>query len=226
MAHSVRRHLRLSVEEYDEQIRRFIPGYEEMLGVAADAVAAIAPTLVVDLGAGTGSLSEAVLRRVERTTVQLLDVDPEMLEQARHRLGRWGQRAEFLLRSYDGPLPSCDACAASLSLHHIPTIEAKASLYSRVFAAVRPGGVFVNADANMPTSRSERECIYRYWADHMVACGIPEARAWQHFDEWADEDTYLPLETELTALARAGFEAECVWNDGPQGVVLARRPHA
>ena len=31
MAHSVESHLRLDIAQYDELIRRFIPGYDEML---------------------------------------------------------------------------------------------------------------------------------------------------------------------------------------------------
>ena len=219
MAHSVRKHLRIKIDEYDEQIRRFIPAYETML-----AVASVEPNLVIDLGAGTGGLSELLLGRSRIGTVELVDVDPEMIGKARRRLERFGDRVRFTLRSYDEPFPSCDAFAAALSLHHIPTIEAKALLYVRAFAALRPGGVFVNADTNMPTDRTERDRLFRYWADHMMAGGIPEDRAWKYFDEWAEEDTYLPLEAELEGLARVGFEAECVWHAGPESVVVARKP--
>lgn len=224
MSHSVRSHLHLEINTYDETIRRFIPGYETMLAVAGDAVAAADPGLVMDLGAGTGGLSEVMLERRGVGTVELVDVDAEMLGQARHRLARFGDRARFRLRSYDEPFPPCDAFAASLSLHHLPTLAAKSALWARVFGALPPGGVLVNADANMPIDRVERERLYRYWADHLVASGIAEERAWQHFEEWADEDTYLPLAAELAELARIGFEAQCVWREGPIGVVVAKKP--
>ena len=61
MSHTVRRHLRVGADAYDEMIRRFIPGYEAMLEVAARTVANNEPGHVLDLGAGTGALSEAVL---------------------------------------------------------------------------------------------------------------------------------------------------------------------
>ena len=223
MTHSVRRHLRLDIDDYDATIRRFIPGYERMLAVAADAVAQLRPGHVVDLGAGTGGLSEVLLERDEVGTVELLDVDPEMLGRARSRLERFGDRARFTLRSYDEPFEPCDAFAASLSLHHLPTLDGKATLFQRAFEALRPGGVLVNADVNMPDDEEERGTLYRYWADHQVRAGIAEERAWAHFEEWAEEDTYLPLEAELEALRDVGFRAERVWNDGPVGVVVARK---
>ncbi len=224
MAHSVRRHLRLEVEAYDESIRRFIPGYETMLERAADAVAAVVPDLVVDLGAGTGGLSAALLGRDAVGSVRLVDVDPEMLEQARTRLSRFGARASFARGTFSDPLPPCDAVAASLALHHLPTLEDKRAVFERVFAALRPGGVLVNADAHMPEDTGAREPLYRLWVDHMGRHGIPEARAWEHFREWAEEDTYLPLEDELGALAQVGFDARCVWRLGPIAVVVATRP--
>ena len=35
MSHSVRRHLRLELDDYDRSIRCFLPAYEEMLSLAA-----------------------------------------------------------------------------------------------------------------------------------------------------------------------------------------------
>lgn len=223
LTHSVRRHLGVEVDDYDATIRRFIPGYERMLAVAADAVAQVGPGHVVDLGAGTGGLSESLLTRDEVGTVELLDVDSEMLTRARSRLERYGDRARFTLRSYDEPFEPCDAFAASLSLHHLPTLHRKTTLFRRAFEALRPGGVLVNADVNMPDDDEERRALYRYWADHQVRSGIPEERAWAHFEEWAEEDTYLPLNAELEALRDVGFQARPVWNDGPAGVVVARK---
>ncbi|MDE0897663.1 MAG: class I SAM-dependent methyltransferase [Longimicrobiales bacterium] len=224
MSHSVRHHLRLEIDEYDATIRRFIPGYETMLKVAAEAVASVKPDLVVDLGSGTGGLSEVMLGQESVDIVELLDVDPEMMAQARNRLARFSDRVRFTLRSFDDPFSPCDAFAASLSLHHIPTLAAKTLLFQRAFAALRPGGVLVNADATMPRDAAEQELLYRGWADHMVSEGILEERAWEHFSEWAGEDTYLPLADELTALRSSGFLAERVWYAGPIGVVVARKP--
>ncbi len=223
MAHNVRKHLHLGNDAYDEAIRRLVPGYEVMLATAADAVAAVEPALVLDLGAGTGALSEALLDRHGIGAVELLDVDPEMMAQARVRLNRFGDRARFTLRSYYEPLASSDVVTASLSLHHIPTIEAKTALFARVFDALRQGGILVNADANMPDDRTEYDRLYRYWADHLVANGISGDRARQYFEEWSDEDTYLPMETELAALESVGFKAECVWENGPMGVLVANK---
>jgi tRNA (cmo5U34)-methyltransferase len=221
-SHSVRRHLRVEVDAYDETIRRFIPGYETMLATVARAVAAGGPGLVLDLGAGTGALSEAILQHDAVGAIELVDVDREMLDQARARLARFGSRARFREQSFLDPLPACDAVTASLALHHIPEMDAKGALYRRIHASLRPGGVFVNADAVMPADARGREAGYAVWAAHMVSRGIPEERAWQHFAEWAEEDTYQPIEQELAAMAAAGFETGIALHEGPLAVLVGQ----
>ncbi|NJD18393.1 MAG: class I SAM-dependent methyltransferase [Gemmatimonadetes bacterium] len=223
MTHSVRRHLRVDIAEYDASIRQFIPGYEMMLREAAAAVASVRPALVLDLGAGTGALSEALLERPEVGVVELVDVDGEMLGQARERLAAFGGRARFTLRSFHDALPACDAVAASLALHHVRTLEEKAALFARVYDALRPGGTFVNADVTMPAQEPARGESWRAWAQHLVASGIAEPRAWEHFAAWADEDTYFPVEDELDALLGAGFDARCAWRDRVSTVVVGRK---
>ncbi|MCY4635352.1 MAG: class I SAM-dependent methyltransferase [Acidobacteria bacterium] len=219
----MRRHLRVAIDAYDATIRRFIPGYEAMLGVAARELAAVASGLVIDLGGGTGALAEAILESGAGGTIELIDVDREMLAQARTRLGRFGERVRFTEGSFLGALPRCNGAAASLALHHVPTLDAKRALYRCIHDALEPGGVFVNADATMPSDPAASEATWSAWADHMVSRGISRETAFQHFEEWAEEDTYFPLEEELAAVAAAGFAAECVWREVGMTVVVGRK---
>ena len=224
MSHSVRRHLHLEIDKYDEIIRQFIPRYDRMLEEAARAVALSRPERVLDLGAGTGALSEAILEKCGECVVELIDVDDEMLARARIRLRRFGGRVRLRRRSFYDDLPHCDAVAASLALHHVLDLDAKTQLYRRIHDALTPGGVFVNADATMPEDAGRKTADYAAWAAHMVSRGIPEERAYRHFDEWSDEDTYFPRNKELEAMIRAGFEAECVWSLTPISVLAGRKP--
>ena len=108
-------------------------------------------------------------------------------------------------------------------MHHVPDLDAKARLHGRIHDALTPGGVFVNGDATMPEDARRKAAHYAAWAAHMVSRGIPEERAYRHFDEWSDEDTYFPLERELEAMSRAGFEARCVWSRTPISVLVGRK---
>ena len=225
MGHSVRSHLGIEIRSYDKTIRRFIPGYEAMLDVAARELVCGRPSLVLDLGAGTGALSEAVLSADEAVVIELIDIDAEMLVQARARLSGFTGRVRFREASFLEPLPLCQGISASLALHHIPTMDLKRAVYRRAYEALEPGGAFVNADATVPAEPVARESAYRSWVEHMMAQQIGETEAYEHLERWADEDTYFPLEEELTAVEAAGFAASCPWQDGPMAVVVGRKPH-
>ncbi len=100
MGHSVRSHLRIEINTYDEAIRTFLPEYDEMLALAARIVAETDPEHVLDLGAGTGALSQAILTCCKRCQITLIDVDPEMLNQAQERLAPYRSRTRFLNQSF------------------------------------------------------------------------------------------------------------------------------
>jgi ubiquinone/menaquinone biosynthesis C-methylase UbiE len=104
--HSVKRHLDVDADGYAVQIRRLIPHYDEMIATGVELLAALAPPdgHVLDLGGGTGALSSAVLDALPRVRVTVLDVDAEMLAEARRRLARFADRVSFQQGSF------LDAC--------------------------------------------------------------------------------------------------------------------
>jgi len=226
MAHSVKRHLDVSADVYDVEIRRFIPDYDDMLATGVQLLGALAPAAadVLDLGGGTGALSAAVLAALPDACVTVLDVDRAMLREARRRLARFGDRVEFREASFLDPLPAADAVMASLALHHVHDLGVKTDLYRAIHAALAPGGVFLNLDAAMTEGPRLNALVFQRWAARMAEHGITEAEARGHFAAWADEDRYFPLDEELAALRRAGFaEVECFWRSGASAICCALR---
>ncbi len=219
--HRVASHLGVASAEYDVQIRRWIPHYDEMLATVVALVDALpaAEPLVVDLGAGTGALTAAILDGVPRARAILVDIDPAMLDAARARLAPRAERCEFRRTSFADALPACDAVVASLALHHVTELADKRALYTAIHAALRPRGALLIADATVPNEGDEHDASYRAWAAHMAAHGISADEAAQLFARWASEDTYQPLARELVLLAEAGFtHADAFWKRGPMTV--------
>lgn len=227
MAHSVSGHLHLRIAEYDALIGRLVPAYPTMRPVQLDLLALGLPPAggrVLDLGGGTGALAAAVADRFPSVTVEIWDTDPAMLGAARERCARFGGRVRLVERSFADPLPACDAVAACIALHHVKDLEVKAGIYRNIFAALRPGGMFVNADTAVPAGAVLRDHAFRGWAEAMKAHGISPAQAREHFASWAHEDYYPPLLTELRLLEAAGFaEPECFWRDAAAVVFGARK---
>ncbi len=224
--HSVKRHLDIDAHGYDVQIRRFIPYYDDMLATGVELLAALAPASghVLDLGGGTGALSAAVLERLPGVRVTVLDVDRDMLAEARRRLSGHGERVAFKEGSFLDPLPSADAVVASLALHHVHDLQAKTELYRVIHGALTRGGVLLNLDAAVSEDPQLNALVFARWAQRMSEHGITDSQAHGHFAAWADEDRYFPLEVELGALREAGFdEVECFWRRGASAITCALR---
>ena len=216
--HSVHGHLGVAAQEYDKAIRQFVPHYEEMIATAIGLLGRLAPARarILDLGGGTGALSAAVLAGLPEAKAILLDIDAKMLTQARERLRAASARVTFVEASFHDPLPECDAVVASLSLHHVPTMDLKTGLYANIRERLPRGGVFLNLDATVSADPKLKQLAYDDWVASMGRQGIAGPEARQHLAAWAEEDTYMPLERELAALREAGFaDPECFWKRGP-----------
>ena len=213
-------HLGITIGEYDAAIRRFIPGYEEMLAVGAAAIPARTRT-IVDLGIGTGAFASRCLVRAPRSQVIGIDADPSMAAIARHRLGsarRITVRAESFLRA---PLPACDAVIASLALHHVRTRTAKRALYRRIHAALRPGGRIVIVDCQPAADRDPRRAQFDDWTAHLCK-SFSARKSAALLAAWAIEDVYVPLPAEIALLEEAGFRVDVLWRRGAFAVLLGR----
>jgi trans-aconitate methyltransferase len=221
---SVSRHLQIDLDEYDARIRTFVPEYEVLLDAAAaalDALTARRPH-VVELGIGSGALAARCLARRPGARLTGIDSDAGILEQAARRLRPYGGRVTLLSGDFSTmPLPPCDAMVASLSLHHLHTRAAKTRVYRRAVAALRTGGLLVNADAALADDPRLRRRLQDAWRAHLrqhYSAGETAA----YFRAWSREDVYFTLNEELAMMRAVGATAEVIWRVGGFAVLAAR----
>ena len=222
MAHSVEGHLNVKIAEYDRRIRTLVYAYDEMRVEHLKLLERCLPReggLVLDLGGGTGALAAALAGRFPTIRVQIWDTDPAMLAFARERCAPFGNRVELIEKSFASTLPACDAVVACIALHHVKDMGVKGQIYRNVFNALRPGGIFANADTLMDSRPGPRAHYFDVWSRFQQSHGFTDMEARQHFATWAAEDCYTPLSVEMKLLAEAGFaEPDCFWRHEHQGV--------
>ena len=215
--HRVAGHLGVAADDYDRTIRTFIPSYERMVATVVHWLDGHVPAggLVVDLGAGTGALGAAVLEALPNVHVELVDIDPNMLEVAATRCAAYAGRFRVRHARFEDGLPRCHAVVASLALHHVATHAEKRELYQAICDALEPGGPVVVADALIYPDGPERRRMIDDLFAHMAGNGISASEAERHLGQWAEEDFYVPLPDELGLIADAGFpRPEVFWRDG------------
>jgi trans-aconitate methyltransferase len=211
-------HLGIDLAEYDARIRTFIPHYEEMLYVAASVIDPGSRT-IVDLGIGTGALSEQCLRSAPGAKLIGIDADAEMLKAAAQRLP---PSATFICGSFmREQVPRCDALVASFALHHVRTTSAKAKLYSRLAAGIQPAGQIVNVDCQPANDKKIARKQFAAWRAHlMIAYTASEAD--NYLAAWSREDVYVTLDAEITLMRKAGLTVEVLWRRNAFAVLTGK----
>lgn len=118
--------------------------------VVVEAVAEISPSVVVDVGCGTGALSIPIAARVPKARVIGVDGDPEVLAIARAKPGadavEWTEGLAGSLPVTNG---DADVVMTSLVLHHLP-LETKRDMLAEAHRVLRPGGRLIVADWAAP----------------------------------------------------------------------------
>jgi tRNA (cmo5U34)-methyltransferase len=205
--HSAQAHLGMAATDYDRIIRTLIPGYEQILSTIIWWLSQIVPRdgKIIELGGGTGALAEAVLSTLPQVQIETWDVDANMLAVAQDSLSKFAGRVSLRNKSFTEKLPECHAVIATLSLHHIPTLDAKRSVYANIFEALLPHGIFLNGDCTLDPAEPTHSVMLRYWLDFMAKNGITDSEGRNHFTEWAKEDTYQHLFEVLSIIAFAVF---------------------
>ena len=211
--------------EYDAPRRRLIPVFDAFYGAAVDALSLTDGPVrrVLDLGAGTGLLGAAVLKACPGAELDLLDGSAEMLQQARARLG--ADAGSVHVQDMRDALPEgpYDAVVSALAIHHLEHAEQR-QLFGEVFARLRPGGAFINAEQVAGPSPRRDADYDRLWDRHARAVGATReetdgARRRFEVDHCADTETLLEW------LRAAGFvDVDCVFRWWRFGVFAAWRP--
>jgi trans-aconitate 2-methyltransferase len=98
---------------------------------------------VLDAGCGSGRVMELLAERLPRGRVVALDASASMIEAARERLGRFGDRIDYVVADLGRTLPlsePVDAILSTATFHWVPDHNA---LFSNLAAVLRPGGWLV-----------------------------------------------------------------------------------
>jgi trans-aconitate 2-methyltransferase len=98
---------------------------------------------VLDAGCGSGRVTELLIERLPRGRVIALDGSSSMVDAARDRLTRFGERIEYVVADLGAPLPiegSVDAVLSTATFHWVADHDA---LFANLAAVTRPGGLLI-----------------------------------------------------------------------------------
>ena len=167
----------------------------------------------LDLGAGTGAASRAILAEYPRANALLGEFSPQMTAEGTRAMAAFEGRyryVEFDMLSPDWSLlgsQTLDAAVSALSIHHLPD-ERKRAMFGEVYAHLRPGGWYLNYDP----IRAPEDRIEAIWerVNDRYDPEAPYKRTHRTELEQARYENHvrymIPLQPQLEWLRSAGFK--------------------
>ncbi|MDA8062091.1 MAG: class I SAM-dependent methyltransferase [Actinomycetota bacterium] len=186
----------------------------------------------VDLGAGTGAASRAVLDSYPQSSGILADYSPQMREEGRRALAGYAGRYRYVeLDLGTGRWPDeldggLQAVISSLCVHHLPDLR-KAALFGEILGRLAPGGWFLDYDPVAAEDPTVAEAWQRVQdrRDPQAASGRSQ-RSPEEQARWENHVRHIsPLGPQLQFLRDAGFEAvDTYWKELDHVIFGGRRP--
>ena len=150
---------------------------------------------VLDAGCGTGRVTELLAERVPHGRVIALDASSSMVDEARRRLVRFGDRVDYVVADLGKPfeLPGgglADAILSTATFHWVADHDA---LFRNLAAVLRPGGRLVaqcGGSGNIASIRAILASIGDGWtgeahyetpeatAERLTAAGFTDIETW------------------------------------------------
>jgi tRNA (cmo5U34)-methyltransferase len=204
-------------DEYDVQVKRTIPYYEDFINETIELLLSLdrPPELWLDTGCGTGKMVETALSRFPATRFLMADPSDKMLEQARKKLQGEG-RVRFL-----DPVCSQDlGCVVTerpdvvtaIQCHHYLSKEERNRAVRGCFEVLIEGGTYVIFENIRPFTDSGVEIGKRYWGRFQRRNGKSQEEVDHHLARFDHEYFPITVEQHLDLLRNVGFSTvELFW---------------
>ncbi|MGZ7136433.1 MAG: class I SAM-dependent methyltransferase, partial [Methanobacterium sp.] len=135
-----------NAEHYDRIRKLIIPCFDDLYNITKDlAYSKKQSPNILDLGAGTGLLTQYLFERYPYSKFTLIDLSEEMLKLAKKRF-KGNNHFKYVLEDYLNYdyNDSYDIIVSSLSIHHLKD-EDKKKMYKRIYKILNNDGIFLNA---------------------------------------------------------------------------------
>jgi putative AdoMet-dependent methyltransferase len=201
---------------YDNDVRNeadpIRTGYRDVLRWVVQQAQITPTSRVLELGSGTGNLSELIASCGELVSV---DVSENMEAIAKRRMRHLANRRFIkadILEGFTQELGKFDAVISTYAVHHL-TDQEKPRLFALIFDHLLPSGAAVFGDLMVQNDSEKEEKIHQYLVkgDRATAQAISEEFFWS-------------LDTAIADLKRLGFKIRAErFSDLSYGVI-ARKP--
>jgi tRNA (cmo5U34)-methyltransferase len=195
-----------NAELYDRQRRWVIPCLDDLYTIITDLARSEVPgPKILDMGAGTGLLTQYLYKKYKRAEFTLIDLSDEMLNIAKQRF-KGKSNFKYINNNYvkHDFQDKFDIIASSLSIHHLKDQD-KEFLYGKIYKNLNDGGIFLNADQVLASSPSNELEYQRNWQEKIEDGPLPKSEKISILERMK-LDKPAKLEYNLKWLEKSGFK--------------------
>jgi tRNA (cmo5U34)-methyltransferase len=159
--------------DYDKYRKKAIPNMDIYYGTAIKLTENYDNPKILDLGAGTGLLTELLHVQHPNSNITLFDLSSKMLDKAKEKFKNYNFRyIEDNYLTYDFT-ERYDIIVSSLSIHHL-TDDEKKVLYEKIYEILESGGIFINADLSLGETPFTEQLYKNQDTDYLEKNQLPE----------------------------------------------------
>ncbi|MFX4262318.1 class I SAM-dependent methyltransferase [Pelotomaculum propionicicum] len=170
---------------------------------------------ILDLGAGTGNLSRAILEKIKSVHMTLMDYSQNMLDEVPKVLAEYRGRyrivnADFM--EHDFGQRNYAAVISSFAIHHCRGDSEYLNLYRKIYGCLVKPGIFVCCDIVAGDNQSLSERNEREWVSYLQDQNFSEQEINRLLSNYRIEDSPVSVRKHIEFLVQAGFDtADVIW---------------
>ena len=213
------------VAEYDRQIKRTLPFYEEMFQQAVDIVRILNLQSLrwLDVGCGTGKMARTALDNFDIQKMVCIDVEKEMLEKAENFCDN--EKVEFLQCDIrELPYEEIFDIVTAVQVNHYFKKDERVAAIKKCYDALAENGIYISFENFAPDSEEGARLYLERWKQFQIANGKSKEEADLHMERYGRDYFPVTISESIELLKECGFRmVEILWVSYMQVGILAKK---
>jgi len=181
-------------KDYTNDMVKCVPYYIALISsFAKNLPPDFQPLTILDLGCGNGNVTAQLLPSFHKSEYTLVDASDEMLNLCKSRFKDFNINCvTSYFKDFEFGKNRYDFIVAGFSLHHCNS-EEKKELFKKIYAALKPNGIFSCSDLMIDKKSTEHAILLEQWKGFVLS-NYPTQEKWEwlmeHYSEFDKPDSF------------------------------------
>ncbi len=213
------------VAEYDRQIKKALPFYEEIFQQIVDIVALLDLKSFkwLDVGCGTGKMARTALGIFEIEKMLCIDVEQEMINRAESFCDN--EKVEFLQCDIrELPYQKIFDVVTAIQVNHYFKKAERMAAIKKCYSALKDDGIYISFENFAPDSEEGVGLYLERWRQFQIANGKTKEEADSYIERYGRDYFPVTISESTRLLKDCGFRVvDIFWVSYMQVGILARK---